>query len=389
MRLDCFEGIFDRPRQWMDNVASAARKRLSPQFRQAAEQLHKEPPRLTPCQRRLAVGAAVVIGAITTYATLSRLFTFLERRRCWRLIRQCEARETKLFLFILPRSPWAPSLSPACTRVEMFLRANGIPYTAVETIGPLGAPNGGLPFLIYKRQRVDQLPKIMEFITSEFNVTMDDTLTRDERAMGASLRRALEYSVESLLYRIAFIDHPSLAVTQIARALHISHLRARLVVHGYAIHLRKQVAITASGALVSEQYENEFLQDCEAIEAQIGHKQYLFSDTTMTSYDCAVYSLLVPFACMGSHTSLSAAYSAVCDSTVLMAYIARISKQLFRDVSSGFDVAKISFATAATSGTGGATGKTVMETVEEEEAKRQAVVDTLIGGAGSATVSQR
>ncbi|KAG5477819.1 hypothetical protein LSCM1_05121 [Leishmania martiniquensis] len=387
MKLGFFEDIVGRARQSMENIVSGAHMRVSSKSRKGAEPFHKEPLRLTPCQRRLAVGAAVVIGAITTYATLSRLFILLERRRCWRLIQQCEARETELFLFILPRSPWAPSLSPACTRVEALLRANRIPYTAIETIDSPGTPNGGLPFLIYKRQRVDQLPKIMELITSEFNVAADDTLTRDERATGASLRRALEYSAERFLYRTVFIDHPSLAVAQIARALHITHLRARLVVHGYAIHLKKQVAITAYGALVSEQYENAFLQDCRAIEAQIGQKQYLFSDTTVTSYDCAVYSLLVPFACMSNRTSLSAAYSAVSDSAVLMAYIARMSERLFSDVRCVFDVAKTSF---ATSGMDANSGEAVGRTVEEEAAaKRRVIVDTLIGIANGETAGLR
>lgn len=346
MKLDYFEGIFSHARQSLNNIVSTERQRIFPRSSKAAEKLHKAPSRLTPSQRRLTIGAAVVVGAITAYATVSRLFTLFERRRCLRLIQQCEARETELFLFILPRSPWAPSLSPACTRVETFLRANGIPYTAIETIDPLGALNGELPFLIYKRQRVDQLPKMMELITSEFNVAMDSTLTRDQRAIGASLRCTLEYSVERLLYRIVFIDYPSLAVAQIARALHMSHLRARLAVRGYVIKLKKRLAITAYGSLVSKQCKNEFLQDCEAIEAQIGHKRYLFSDTTMTSYDCAVYALLVSFAYMGSHASLSAACSTVADSAVLMAYINRISKRLFSDIGSGFDVARISFSTS-------------------------------------------
>ncbi|CAM42343.1 conserved hypothetical protein [Leishmania braziliensis MHOM/BR/75/M2904] len=373
MKLSHFEGLFGHVHQSISDTVSTARKHIFPWTHKEVAKTRKESPRLTPSQRRLAIGASVVVGALTTYTTLSRLFTLFARRRWWQLIQQCEARETELFLFILPRSPWAPSLSPACTRMEAFLRANGIPYKAIETIDPLGAPNGELPFLIYKRQRIDQLPKMMELITSEFNVTMDDTLTRDQRAMGAFLRRTLEYSVERFLYRIVFIDHPSLAVVQVARALHISHLRARLAVHCYAIELKKRLGITAYGALASEQYENEFLQDCEVIEAQIGYKRYLFSDTNMTSYDCAIYSLLVPFAYLGDHTLLSATYSTVAGSTVLMAYITRISKRLFSDTRSGFDVARISFAVSIPSGVGGGGDETVVESGEEE--KREVVAD--------------
>ncbi|KAG5503505.1 hypothetical protein JKF63_05644 [Porcisia hertigi] len=346
MKLVHFQDIFCRAQQSMDATFKAVLERIFPRFKKEVSTSEKPLSRLTPAQRRLAIVSAVVTGTITTSAILFRILTFLERRRRLHFIQECEASEKSLFLFILPRSPWAPSLSPACTRVETFLRANGIPYTAIETIDPLGAPSGELPFLIYKRQRIDDLPKIMEFITSEFQVTMDDTLTRDQRATGAALRRLLEHNIEHYLYRIAFIDHPSLAIAQIERALQMPHLRARFAVYGYANNLKKRFATTAYGALVSEQYEHEFLQACESIEEQMGKKRYLFSDIAITSYDCAVYSLLVPFAYMGKHTSLSAAYSRVADSDVLMAYIADISRRLFSDVSSGFEVSNLPHATS-------------------------------------------
>ncbi|KAK7195577.1 Glutathione S-transferase, C-terminal domain containing protein [Novymonas esmeraldas] len=319
------------------SAVGTVREHVFPWSRRAPEPPPPPPSRWGPVQLRVAIGAAAVAGAIATVATASHVSTLLERRRRRRLIHLCEDRETELFLFILPRAPWAPSLSPSCTRVEAVLRANGIPYKAIETIDPYGAPHGELPFLIYKRQRVDQLPRMMDFIAGEFDLTMDDALTRDQRAVGAALRRTVEYSMERFLYRVAFIDHPSLALTQLVRALHISRLHARLAVRGYANKLRQRLALTSYGALVREQYENEFLQDCEALEAQIAHKRYLFSDTTMTSYDCAVFSLLVPFAYMGRHTTLSPAYAAVSESAVLMAYVTRISRRLFSDLNTTFD----------------------------------------------------
>lgn len=315
---------------------------------------------LKPHQRKIAIGAAAVVGLVVVYKTAAHAHTLLQRRRRRQLLRCCE-QDGELHVFILPRSPWSPSLSPACTRVEAYLRANGIPYKAFETIDPTGSPSGELPFLVYKRSRVDSLPRIFDFLTAEFSVTMDDGLTREERAVGAALRRTLEYSMERFLYRTVFIDHPTLAIAQIARALHISHLRARVAVRRYGARLHERFAITAYGALVSEQYENEFLLDCEALETQIGDKRFLFSDTDITSYDCAVYALLVPFAYMGKYTALSTAYMAVADSTVLMAYITRLSKRLFADVASRFDAADMSFETSCASSS----------IVEEEEEKEK------------------
>lgn len=296
--------------------------------------------RLQPLHRQIAIGTAAVVGLVVVCKTASHVHTLVQRRRRQQFLRRCE-QDGELHFFMLPRSPWSPSLSPACTRVEAYLRVNGIPYKAVETIDPNGSPSGELPFLVYKGRRVDQLPRIFDFLAAEFTVTMDDALTREERAIGAALRRTLEYSMERFLYRTVFVDHPTLAVTQIARALHISELRARLAVRGYAKQVQQRLTITAYGALISEQYENEFLRDCEALETQIGEKRFLFSDTDVTSYDCAVYALLVPFAYMGQYTALSTAYMAVAESTVLMAYIARMSKRFFSDVALQFDAADV------------------------------------------------
>jgi hypothetical protein len=316
-------------------------------------------------ERQIALGAVTVVGLAAAFQTALHVHTLVQRRRRRQLLRRCE-QDAELHVFILPRSPWSPSLSPACTRVEAYLRANGIPYKAVETIDPTGAPNGELPFFVYKHERIDQLPTIFDFLAREFTVTMDDALTREERAIGAALRRTLEYSMERFLYRTVFIDHPTLAVSQIARVLHISHLRARMAVNRYAKRLHERLAITSYGALVSEQYENEFLLDCEALESQIGSKRFLFSDTELTSYDCAVYALLVPFAYMGKHTALSTAYMAVADSTVLMGYIARISKRLFSDLASQFDAADMSFETSCAS-------SSIVEEEEEGEGEVPAV----------------
>ncbi|KPA79245.1 putative mitochondrial hypothetical protein [Leptomonas pyrrhocoris] len=301
---------------------------------------------LKPLQRQITIGAAAVVGVVAAYKAASHVHKLVQRRRRRQLLRQCE-QDAELHVFILPRSPWSPSLSPACTRVEAYLRANGIPYKAIETLDATGAPSGELPFLVYKHARMDQLPRIFEFLSSEFSVSIDDALTREERAIGAALRRTLEYSMERFLYRTVFIDHPTLAVTHIARALHISHLRARLAVRQYARKLNSQLAITAYGALVSEQYENEFLLDCEALEVQIGDKQFLFSNAEVTSYDCAVYALLVPFAYMGKYTALSTAYMAVANSPVLMGYVARMTKRLFADVAAQFDAAATTCATSS------------------------------------------
>lgn len=340
-----------------ENPPPPVEKSYKDLFQAAVTAVTQQLKRLQPLHRQIVIGTAVVIGLVVVCKTASHAHTLVQRRRRRQFLRRCE-QDGELHFFMLPRSPWSPSLSPACTRVEAYLRVNGIPYKAVETIDPNGSPSGELPFLVYKGRRVDQLPRIFDFLAAEFTVTMDDALTREERAIGAALRRTLEYSMERFLYRTVFVDHPTLAVTQIARALHISQLRARLAVRGYAKQVQQRLMITAYGALISEQYENEFLRDCEALETQIGEKRFLFSDTDVTSYDCAVYALLVPFAYMGQYTALSTAYMAVAESTVLMAYIARMSKRFFSDMASQFDAADMLLETSCTS-----------SELEEEEAE--------------------
>lgn len=287
--------------------------------------------------RRASVGVAAVLGIAVTFLAARQLSRLVAKRRRRRELARCDA-SGQLYLFMLPRSSWAPSLSPSCTRVEALLRASGTSYVAVETMDAFGAPHERLPFLAYRGDRVDEMPAILDYISTTFHgLAADDELTRDDRAVGAALRRTLEYSMEPFLYRIAFIEHPSLAAAQISKALHLSRITAYLAVYRYRAALHHQLSMTAYGALVHEQYECEFLRDCEAVELQIGSKKYLFSDEIVTSYDCAVFALLVPFTLLGQYTALREACLAVAESPILRGYVCRMAQRLFPDVKLEWD----------------------------------------------------
>ncbi|EPY27830.1 hypothetical protein STCU_05508 [Strigomonas culicis] len=237
----------------------------------------------------------------------------------------------------MPRSPWSPSLSGPCSKVETFLRLANIEYEVVETRDMYGSPTGMVPFIVHGEQVIADSRRIIEFLTTEHHVKLDRDLTSLDRATGTALVDMIDYNMNPTFFRLAFIEHPAVATALLSKAFHVPSFVARLFVCSFAGYLQSRLRIAPFGALTRAQYENEFLRDCEAVEQQIGDKPFLFGDEP-TSYDCAVYALFVPFINMKSYAEVSEAYMAVAQSPILVEYLHRLTERAFPDLEELLDM---------------------------------------------------
>ncbi|EPY25668.1 hypothetical protein STCU_06575 [Strigomonas culicis] len=237
----------------------------------------------------------------------------------------------KVHLYIFPRSPWAPSISSPCSKVETFLRLANIDHEVIETLNTCGSPNECVPFIVHRDQVLSDSKRIIEYLTTEFEVQLDDNLNRLDRATGAALVEMVDYSMSPTFYRIAFTLHPSIATAMLSKALGMPRVFARLMVSHVGSRMQSRLNLAPAGALTPEQYENEFLRDCEAVEQQIGDKPFLFGDEP-TSYDCAVYALLIPFVNMKNYAEVSDVYLTVAQSPILVEYLHRLTERAFPDL---------------------------------------------------------
>ncbi|EPY26750.1 hypothetical protein STCU_06098 [Strigomonas culicis] len=193
------------------------------------------------------------------------------------------------------------------------------------------SPNECLPFIVYRDQVMAESKRIIEFLSTEFHVKLDTRLSRLDRATGTALIDMIDYSMNPTFYRIAFVLHPCVGTYMISKVLGIPKILARLAVRSFAADMQASYNVTAYGALTPEQYENEFLRDCEAVEQQIGDKPFLFGDEP-TSYDCAVYALLIPFVNMKNYAEVSDVYLTVAQSPILVEYLHRLTERAFPDL---------------------------------------------------------
>ncbi|EPY26049.1 hypothetical protein AGDE_04744 [Angomonas deanei] len=309
---------------------SELQAQLGEKAAQLGEKAKKTAGDMTDGQKKAAAGVGAAVGLYGLYRIGSCLSSCLSRRR---RLAQIEAlkEDGKVHLFMFPRSPWSPSISAPCVKAEAFLRLAGIEYDVVETLNTYGSPNECVPFIVHGDRVVADSQRIIEYLTTEFHVNVDYKINKTDRALGVALVNMLAYSTSPAYYRIAFVQKPELGTTVLAKSLHVPRLFARLAVRSIAKDMTKNFNVTAAGSLTPEQFENEFLRDCEAVELQIGEKPYLFGDEP-TSFDCAVYASFIPFANMKSHAEVSEAFHAVSQSPVLLDYLARLTERLYPDL---------------------------------------------------------
>ncbi|RNF01761.1 hypothetical protein TraAM80_06847 [Trypanosoma rangeli] len=242
----------------------------------------------------IALGATAAVGfaLLKVYSAFARS---IMRRRMMSI-----DDSKKLQLYVVPRSYAIPGVSAPCVAVDIFLRMAKVPYEVHTLDDPLISPTGKLPLIRYKGNCLDATDAIIAFVTSAFNVKVDNYLTEREKAIGVAL--------ETLAKHCSWWSYECL-----------SHNERRSVVRVFLVKMLRKVTMSdetlTQRAMLTRQEE-----DLQAIEKFIGNKKYLLGSTP-TSYDCALYALLVPL--VSSKADGPAAYMA--NSRVLKGYVKRMS----------------------------------------------------------------
>ncbi|ESL11093.1 hypothetical protein TRSC58_01166 [Trypanosoma rangeli SC58] len=242
----------------------------------------------------LALGATAAVGFVLfkVYTAFGR---FIMRRRMMSI-----DDSKKLQLYVIPRSYAIPGVSAPCVAVDIFLRMAKVPYEVHTLDDPLISPTGSLPMIRYKGNCLDATDAIIAFVTSTFNVKVDRYLTDREKAIGVALETLAKYcswwSYECL-----------------------SHNEKRNVFKAFLVKMLHKVTMSDE-TLTRRTMLTRQEEDLQAIEKFIGNKKYLLGSTP-TSYDCALYALLMPL--ISSKADGPAAY--VANSRVLKGYVKRMS----------------------------------------------------------------
>ena len=89
-------------------------------------------------------------------------------------------------LRVYPRAPYVVNMSPFCIKLETWLRLAKVPYD-VETTGKTSS-KGKSPWILYNGHAIGDSSLIVQFLQTEFNVTLDAHLTPTEHAVGRAFQ---------------------------------------------------------------------------------------------------------------------------------------------------------------------------------------------------------
>jgi glutathione S-transferase len=118
----------------------------------------------------------------------------------------------KLYQFRSPRS--IPNASPFCMKVETFLRMAKLDYEVVTVMDPRKAPKGKLPYIIDNGKKIADSGIILNYLTKQYRVKIDQDLSEKDQAIGVALTRMMEEHFYWTLVYSRFLD---------SKYAHVSH----------------------------------------------------------------------------------------------------------------------------------------------------------------------
>ncbi|KEG15051.1 hypothetical protein DQ04_00201040 [Trypanosoma grayi] len=275
----------------------------------------------------IIAAAAVTVSVVPVVAGWLALKSAARKRELHAAVAEMEKAEgNTVHLLSFQRWELAPSVSPPCTKVETFLRLAKIPYEVHVVQDTSVSPTECPSCIVHNGRRIEDFNAI-EYLTTEFQVEMDQVLTEEQKAIGTLIKSMLEYESRVAYYLTITGDGAHCVVSHAARVFGLPRVLVMLFVwklRGKVLRIADLVGLSPSKA----QYEAEYLRDFQAIEHIIGDKAFLFGDTP-SSLDCGVYAALLPIVMLQEARQVSAPFAYVAQSEVLTGYVQRMSRAAF------------------------------------------------------------
>lgn len=191
-----------------------------------------------------------------------------------------------------PAPCWGlPSASPFCLKLETWLRMAEIPYVARSLNGPPKSPSGKMPYV----ERPDgsllsDSSLIIETLTRERGVKLDDGLSALERAQGIVLQRMFE---EELYFHLVYDRWCEPAGWELTAPAYFGRLP--WPIRGLAVPMirRKVIAATRGqgiGRLPQEYRQSKGRADVGAIAELLGERPFFLGRPS--TIDAVAYGFL-------------------------------------------------------------------------------------------------
>lgn len=192
------------------------------------------------------------------------------------------------------------SISPACLKLETWLRMAKLPYeTAIATLANFEiAPKGKLPFIRYRDQLFGDSTLIIAMLKQSEGVDPDRDLTTSERAISIAFRRMVK---ENLYWGGVYIRYEIeenwLAYQETLKELvgqGMSTEEWREIAQGIYDSVRSQLEGHGMGRHSGPEITQIICEDIQALSDFLGDKPFFMGDQP-TTLDATVYGYIANY----------------------------------------------------------------------------------------------
>ena len=211
------------------------------------------------------------------------------------------------------RGVWGlPNVSPACMKLETWLRMAEIPYE-LPALDLVNAPKGKVPYIVdLDGSRLGDSTFIIEHLKVKTGKDPDAHLSAEQRAIGLAFRRMMKENFYWVIVQSRYKDEPNWKIYKelVLTLLDGVPMEQRpMVCDMYKQRIEGQMYGHGIGRHSAKEVYELGMADLKAVSEMLGNKPYLLGDRPST-VDATVYAyianlLQTPVECAAKDYGLS------------------------------------------------------------------------------------
>ena len=207
---------------------------------------------------------------------------------------EIEEEPPKVILHQLPPVKEIVSRSPQCLALETFIKMSGIPYQNEyeEKAQDVTKENKGkIPYIVYKKDKVEGLKNCIDFLKKEFEIDMDNHLSPTDQAVVHAFRTMIEESTNWSLVYYRWVDNYGESKKMFSKLPPVLNFVSPKM---FQNKCKKSIESHVIGRYDREELYNIAEQDLNALAAFLGEKAFFLGDQP-SSFDAVAFGLLANF----------------------------------------------------------------------------------------------
>lgn len=193
-----------------------------------------------------------------------------------------EVVQVMLKVFQFPAGKNFPNYSPFCSKLEAYLKMNGLPYETVIVKNPAIAPKGKLPFIQDGEVKLADTTFIIQYLKEKHGDKLDSWLTPEQNAIAIAYQRMLEENLAPLIAWFRWVDQEGWSrfqnivfaglpfpISKIVPPIMHRNIKKRLYGHGIGRHSKQEILKILNS-------------DLNSLSTFLGSNNYFFGEAPST-----------------------------------------------------------------------------------------------------------